>query len=281
MLPLIEGVLKGRGFTTYSQWTYRLALTSNSAASQRSAQALQESVRAFADRYYSILGEGARFYLDKTPRYSMICEELLDLVPDCRLIILSRSPAAAGRSLCTTFGGKWNTLFRYEIDFLRGFPAMARLASKNHPRVLTLRYEDLRSDENGATERVSDFLDLPLQESMDLERGRQKTKGIVGDPNASQSTGYRPLTAGEAGFLRKLVKKMPDRALGQFGYDRHSLLEEIDDYGSSLSWRDPASAIMRAMYKSGMAYAVESLFERMGDPSRRIAPPNDHAFGIE
>lgn len=281
MLPLIEAVCNGRGFARYSQRTYRLAIESQKRRDPAFRDKLRAGAAAFAGTFYRQMAGGAPLFVDKTPRYSVICEELVEILPDSKLVILFRDPVDVARSIANTFGGRWNTLFRYDVDFVAGIAAMCRLARAGKPNVIVLRYEDAIADRGATARRLSDFLGIELDPGADLSAGRAKTDGLVGDPFAGKPTPKRPLTWGEAREISRLLGQIPDEDLATMGYSRANLERKLRNLPSRPSWRDPVSWVVKVMYRLGMAYTVEALFDRIRPAAKRIAASNDRRFGVE
>ena len=273
MLPLVEGILHGRGYATYGQGTYRLAMEEGDPA------ALQAGARAFAQAYYDSQGGGAAWFLDKTPRYSLICEQLADLMPEAKVILLFRDPVDVARSLAVTFGGRWNTLFRYEVDFVQGIAKMCALSRQERNNVLAIRYEDARADPEATTRSIGQFLGLDLPPPG--EAGRVKIAGALGDPRKGAASPARPLTWGERREIGRFLDRITDGDLATMGYERAALEAKLNALPGRFSWRDLPTVIVRGMYKAGMAHAIERLFRRMGNAARQPASANPQRFGIE
>jgi hypothetical protein len=281
MLPLIEAVCNGRGFSRYSQRTYRLAIASQKRRDPAFIDNLRAAAAAFAETFYREMAGGAPLFVDKTPRYSMICEELVEILPHSKMVILFRDPVDVARSIANTFGGRWNTLFRYDVDFVAGIAAMCRLARADKPNVMVFRYEDAIADRGGTTRRLSHFLGVELEVSEDLSAGRAKTDGMLGDPFAGKPTPKRPLTWGEAREISRLLGQISDEDLATMGYSRVELRQKLQSIPSHPSLRDPLSWVVKVMYRLGMAYVVEALFDRVRPSEKRIASSNDRRFGVE
>jgi hypothetical protein len=281
MLPLIEGVCRGRGFTRYSQRIYRLALESQKLRDPAFMDKLRAAVAAFARTIYPEMAGGAPLFLDKTPRYSLICEDLVEILPESKMVILFRDPVDVARSIASTFGGQWNTLFRYDVDFVAGLSAMCRLARAAKPNVMVLRYEEAIADLHGTARRLSEFLGIEIDAAADLSAGRAKTDGLVSDPFAGLPTPKRTLSWGEAREISRLVGQISDEDLATMGYARPELGRKLGSLPSRPSLRDPASWVVKALYRLGMAYTIEALFDRVRAPDKRIAGSNDRRFGVE
>ena len=79
-------------------------------------------VRALVERLYAKVSrkEQTTYFLDKTPRYHLVINEIYKLFPESKKIFLWRNPLSVMTSIMSTWGqGKWN-LHRYKIDLFQG-----------------------------------------------------------------------------------------------------------------------------------------------------------------
>ncbi len=75
-----------------------------------------DEVRRSTLALYELAAGDAGWFLDKTPRYHLVVDEIMALFPDARFVFLWRNPLAVAASMIDSFGrGHWN-LDRYEVD---------------------------------------------------------------------------------------------------------------------------------------------------------------------
>lgn len=147
-------------------------------------EGFDEELRAFVLRLYRrAAGESATYFLDKTPRYHLIASDILDLFPSSRAVILWRNPLAIMASMIETWGNsEWN-LYRYNVDFYRGLPALVDLAADERSNVFSVRYEDLVTRQEETLKQLCDHLDVAYEE---LDMRPPSLNGVVGDPSQDQ-----------------------------------------------------------------------------------------------
>ena len=78
-------------------------------------------IRSFAKTIYGHVLEknSKRFFLDKTPRYTMIIDELYELFPAAKYILLFRNPLSILKSELHTFvNGDWKILSEFRPDLV-------------------------------------------------------------------------------------------------------------------------------------------------------------------
>jgi hypothetical protein len=132
---------------------------------------LDEGEEAFyeaARRMYSYLyeralsGSQAQYFLDKTPRYYLIVDEICRLFPRSRIVILLRNPLAVLASIVRGSSRNRGALHRHRGDILAA-PGLLLRAMKTHgDRILIARYESLVKDPEQEVASILQSLGLPL-----------------------------------------------------------------------------------------------------------------------
>ena len=126
----------------------------------------ETAIHDLAITLYGKAAPGKRYFLDKTPRYHLVAEDLLRIFPEGRFVFLWRHPLAVAASLIDTFDeGSWN-LDRYSADFFRGLPQLIEASRGNPNRVVTVRYEGLVRDPVAEATRILRYLELPADDSI-------------------------------------------------------------------------------------------------------------------
>jgi len=100
-------------------------------------------VRAFAGTVHRAAAHrGERYFLDKTPRYALIVDDIERIFPDAKLIFLWRNPLSIISSMIEMSGDRW-LVPRFDIDLIEGIPRLVDTAERLGERALCVRYEDL------------------------------------------------------------------------------------------------------------------------------------------
>ncbi len=86
----------------------------------------------------------SKYFLDKTPRYHVISEDIIQVFKtEAKYIYLWRHPLAVAASIINASEKKrWN-LFLYKIDLYSGIDALIKSHQKNKEISIALKYEDL------------------------------------------------------------------------------------------------------------------------------------------
>lgn len=207
-------------------------------------------------------GPTAKYFLDKTPRYHLVVDEIADLFPDARLIFLWRNPLAVIASMIETFGkGRWN-LYRFDVDLFDGIDKLICAYGIYQNRSCSVTYEELV----GSVEpwkRVFKYLDLEFDELQLGTFSGVSLPGRMGDPTgqkAYKSFSTEPLEKWKsvlANPVRKLWCRRYLRWIGEdrlklMGYDLNALMTDLGTVPTS--YRLIFSDISRMLF--GMAFRV-------------------------
>lgn len=136
--------------------------------------------RSALDSYYrSVSAPEAEVFVDKTPRYTLIMGELMEIFPSDLHIVLIRHPLSCVSSMMKTFcGGQWG-MYRFDIDMWKGMDQLMD-AWSNDGNSLKVRYEDFV--ENPELFYVEVCEALGLESSNRCSLGEVVLTGSLGDP---------------------------------------------------------------------------------------------------
>ena len=141
-----------------------------------------EHVRQFLLGLYEAASpEGTRWFVDKTPRYHLVAEELARSFPDARFVLLWRSPLAVLASMTRTWdSGHWLP-WRHGIDLFTGVEELVRASDLLGDRAVRVRYEDLVSSAT-AWEPVFEPLGVTPNPDVFDRIGQVRLESRFGDP---------------------------------------------------------------------------------------------------
>lgn len=144
-----------------------------------------EALRRMALHLYGTACEqaGKSYFLDKTPRYYFIIQELSEIFPEAKFVILLRNPLAVLSSILDTWvKGHWIMLARYRQDLLDAPHRLSEGIKLLGDRAAVVHYETLVTDPQTVMQFLCDRLGLEYDPSM-LEYGEAaRPPGEMGDP---------------------------------------------------------------------------------------------------
>ncbi|MFC7338085.1 sulfotransferase family protein [Haloferula chungangensis] len=158
---------------------------------------IREKIGQSADQLYKgNSDESTEFFLDKTPRYYLILEELYNAYPDARFIILRRDLISVLASIYKTWllRKPFSKLDEYSYDLIEGPSMIAAFCGKHgdDPRVRVIDYEHVVRKPHEVFRSIFQWLNLPFEESL-LEYSSNKSfRGKFGDPNCNNNANVKP-----------------------------------------------------------------------------------------
>jgi hypothetical protein len=229
------------------------------------------------DLYHGASDAGSTYFLDKTPRYHHVVDELFRVFPDGKFLFLWRNPLAVTASIIDTWvNGKWS-LGRWRQDLFGG---LARLiaAFEAHPdRAYAVRYEALVAGGSEAWGGVFEYLgirfdpsSLRLPASTDLggrmgdKVGTYRYVGLSSEPLEKwKSSLANPL---RIRWSKNYLRWIGERRLEVMGYEATELLRSLDGLprGRSLVVSDA----MRMTYGAITEFRRSIAFRRLTKPGR-------------
>lgn len=226
-----------------------------------------------ARRLYDEAAEGKPFYLDKTPPYFLIVEEIVRALPEARIIVLWRNPLAVLSSVVETFcGGRWQPQ-NYPTSLFGGLARMIEGARRHPDRIHTVRFEDLISGEDEwrrltafagfefDPEALRRFPQVQLQGAMGDPVGTVAYQRIEGEPTEKwRRTISNPL---RRLWARRYLEWIGAERLAFMGYDLDLLLAQLASAGEGRRGlgrdaADAAASIARDAVKSRASQASPS-----------------------
>ena len=196
-------------------------------------------VRALLERLQQkISAPGKTYFLDKTPRYHLILNELAEIFPAAKFIVLWRNPLAVVASILKTWQKGRFDLRYYEQDIFRGPLNILSFAEQRAGALCEVRYEDLVLQPESNLRRITDHLELPPLASISLPEKDSLKEAKLGDKTGIhkfQSVSAAPVEEWKFEFaspVRKFWAKRYLEFLGQerlqrMGYSADELLATI------------------------------------------------------
>lgn len=181
-------------------------------------------LRSFALRLYQeAAGPDARYFLDKTPPYHLVVEEIARLFPDAKLVFLWRNPLAVVASMAETiWAGRWQ-LHRSRGDLFHGLANLVSAYERHQSRAIGLRYESLVTGGYEDWQRLAAYLDLDFDPNS-LSRFRDVAlTGRLGDQSGTERyarLSTEPLQKWRETICNPMRKAWCERYLKWIGSDR-------------------------------------------------------------
>ena len=212
------------------------------AALPRGEEDYLDAVRAYADTMYGRILEGRpqRFFLDKTPAYSLVVPFIARLYPEAHYVVLTRHPLAILSSYANSFfEGDFSQAYSFNPILHRYVPAIAALLRGRPVPHIRVRYEDVVADPSAQLRAIFEHIGVPHEESA-VEYGEHRhEKGSFGDPKVddhgrpvakSVATWASELTAdpSKLRFAREIISELDPEDLAAWGYPKDELWAPLE-----------------------------------------------------
>lgn len=206
----------------------------------------ERSVGDAARTIYEEAAGGARFYLDKTPPYFLVIDEIVRTLPEARVVVLWRNPLAVLASVVETFcAGRWRPQ-DYPTSLFGGLTRLVDGVRRHGERIHTVRYEDLIDDGEEEWRRLAEFIGIEFDPTSLARFPQVELDGAMGDPVGTKA--YSRLEKGPTEKWRETISNPVRRLWAQryldwigaerlavMGYDREQLLADLTATEMSLS----------------------------------------------
>jgi hypothetical protein len=230
-------------------------------------KAFYPEVREYAMSIYRKLAhDHAEFFVDKTPPYTLIAQEIMNTFPDAKFIFLWRNPLAVVASIMSSWAGGRFNLFRVRNELFRGMRNMCDAFEANKHRACSIRYEELCANPDSELRRLYKYIfpGLELHPLRPLHEVKVRG-GRMGDDSVMRES---PLVSNEMHakwkavmcnpvrkrWCRKYLEWLGEDSLRRIGYNQGELLAELESVPFGM--KHIASDCVRQLY-GGMNAILE------------------------
>lgn len=263
LLPLIMSRRPGAVYATYRHEDAVRAIDDFSNSLSGGASSFDRALRDFVlELYRRSASEAVRYFVDKTPRYHLIADELMHLFPEAKCIFLWRNPLSVASSLIRTWGhGRWN-LFRHEVDLDTGLMNLVASYRAHESDVLALQYEELVENPVVVTHRAFEYLELDFHPEVLESFADVSLSGGMGDKTGvkygasisvdSKDTWPEQVTSSlRKAWLGRYVDRIGQEALATMGYQKEAILESLKNVqtGNRTFFDDLARLVYGNVYR--------------------------------
>lgn len=217
----------------------------------------KEAFKNYLLSIYKPLIKNHQFIIDKTPRYWEILDEIVELFPKSKVIILHRNPINVLRSIVKT----WELNFFKELNLFRRdilyAPKKLNLFCnkyKDSEYVYSLTYEKLIENTGLEIEKLYKWLGIPYNDIVLNTRENKKYKGNYGDPFQNSRDDY--LTTKKKSQNKEIPKHFEKLIFGYGNFLGKGFLQEYGYYNKKETFK----------FKSTLAF---NYFLHLGEDEKR------------
>lgn len=144
--------------------------------------AYKDGISHLMHKLYAGLAGNKPYFIDKTPRYSLIAKEIIQTFPNAYFIVLWRHPLAVAASMHTTSKRSYWFPDEHAIDLYEGINRLNQVCIDFKDRICEVRYEDLVVNTSDELKRVGRYLEIQNLESVVNKPLVSSNSGRLGDP---------------------------------------------------------------------------------------------------
>jgi hypothetical protein len=200
-----------------------------------------DAIRAFANTIYAnaIAKAGGQRFIDKTPRYVLIIDDLIRLFPAAKFIFLLRNPLSVLSSIVNTQiqDDLWG-LENFSEELLRGPVSILQGIETLGDKAVVVRYEDFVSAPEKNLEKICASLNLEYEPGMTEYDNSNAIQGRMQDrtgvtqftqPDKSRAESWRDLlnNAQQTHFAQCYLRTLGRDTLDAFGYSYDDLTTAV------------------------------------------------------
>jgi hypothetical protein len=207
--------------------------------------------------YEKLNDQGSLYFLDKTPRYYKIIDDLRVMFPDAKFIFLTREPVAVFGSILNYIEGDMHRLPTWQQDIVEGIPCLSAAIEASPDKSLHVNYESLVMHPERELKRILSYLELEMQPAMldslaDREInmgdpfGAEKYKSVSQSSLESWKLAINSRAKKQVGC--KWLDAVPSACFNAFGTSKEEQLEKLGSHKVGFSARDSWRWMVGATY---------------------------------
>jgi hypothetical protein len=209
------------------------------------AEDYRAEVRDFVLRLYRrATDEQARYFIDKSPAYCLIADEIMRVFPEGKFVFLWRNPLSIAASIIETWE-PWHPALHREYLFV-GLPRLVAAYRASSARAYSVRFEDLVDGGEPVWRPLMDYLGIEFEPDalrrfsevdiagrMGDQTGVKQYSQLSSEPHEKwKGTFANPL---RKEWCRRYLRFLGSERLAIMGYDSEQLLRELDSQPTSMS----------------------------------------------
>jgi len=240
LLHLLSGLKEGGGVSIYSNSTAIRAFGDFIGNMEGGRGKYNELTKSYVESMYeSSCKNGEVYFLDKTPRYYLVIDEIAEIFPNAKFIFLFRRPEQVFSSILSTWGGaRLRNLHPYEIDLKLGMTCLSSAYEKYKHRSVAVNYESLVSKPEKTLMELCKYLAIVYTDELLSGLSKVVPGGRAGDPTGIVE--YQAVSMSSIDKWKKVIdswykkrilmrylNEIPSKVYEVQGYDKEGVMSDI------------------------------------------------------
>ncbi len=246
LLPLISMTKDNALLSNYSSDVCAKAINSFTAKVDENNSYNELLADFVLSLYQSACKENESFFIDKTPRYYYIIDEIIKLFPNAKFIFLFRNPMQVYSSVLTTWcNNRFFKLYRNRDDLYLAPKILTNAYQKYKDISISINYDDLVNDNDSICRAIYDY--LGVKDNSPISFDCQKNTFDSGDMGDSTGqTKYQSISNHSINnwqmifdnpvrkwYLKRYIEFLGDEVADAHGYDKNRVKKQIESLPSS------------------------------------------------
>ena len=222
----------------------------------------QKNLKNFANQYYkSLSNDTEAYFLDKTPHYIFILDEIIETFENSKLIFLSRNPLAIASSISIAWSNNRIQFSQYHYLFNIGFKIFAEKIKENENKIHLINYEKLTENPQYELSKIQSYLDL--KDSFNVDMLQQSTlQGSMGDMGLKKTFDKNEIKRNDSwvkfynsvyrrAWAKSFLKQIGKENLITMGYNYDDLVKQMNHNKSYklISFQDIYGFVLFLIYE--------------------------------
>lgn len=235
---------------------------------------VHSKIQEFLYSIYSecLKGSQKSHFVDKTPRYYQILEEISHVFPEAKIILLRRRPSMVLSSILRTWvKDDYAKLLSYKVDLIDAVHAINSFTKTAKSNVMSIKYENILQGPEKCVRNMCDFIGLEFEPSM-LKYTHHQDR-IFGDKdylqhNEIQTRGDDALSLTDLGkehrsLVYNYVLSIDSESYTDFGYSQTEDLSVLKTNASKGLMKGVWERIMNSPRFNDTEHQVEELRKQL------------------
>ncbi len=277
LLPFLSALRPLGTCAEYNHQLATVALQDFCARLPRGVDDYRAELREFACHLYSkVASRPVRYFLDKTPRYHLVLDDVFATFPEARFVFLWRNPLAVVASMIEACARQRRSLNSNYVDLYLGLANLIRVYEAHADRVCAVRYEDLIARPDETWPELFAYLSLDYDDSALVQFKDVLLAGRLGDQIGSRqytTPSTDPLDKWRSVLTNPFRKAWCDRYVRWIGARRLDIMGyQLDDlrkdlHGNAMDLRGLVPDLLKVVRgaASGL-FEIRTIKDKLRDP---------------
>ncbi len=280
LLPFIYALREKGSISEYSSKLSKKGLEDVLNSIPNGKKQYYKELNEFISSIYSkFLKAEEVYFLDKTPRYYYIIEDLYEIFPQAKFIFLFRNPVQVYASILNTWcDNSFAKLYGSHNDLMVGFKKLSESYKrhKHDQNTFALKYDDLVKNPSEVLKEIQTFLEVDYNQELQYNfvKTKMDTSHYLGDPTGIKK--YKSISSEtlkkwthtfNTRFRKRIIRNYIEKTLNDHdleiqGFSKKTMLEEVQSVNNKGRHGYFKDLLSYFIYKTFIKYNLYLFFSK-------------------